>query len=73
MEGKVMMTTKEIIEKAVGRKYQSSQQPLQFYYDSWKNWWDTVIAPVEKVRIDRIERVLVEKGFLYDYKGRTKW
>jgi len=60
-----MMTTKEILEKAEGCKYRSSQQPLQFYYDRWKDWWDAVIAPAaEETRLDSIEKVLKEEGFL---------
>jgi hypothetical protein len=59
-----MMTTKEIIERIEGRKCQSSQEPLQFYYERWKNWWDTVVVPVEKARLDRIERVLRKEGFI---------
>ena len=59
-----MMTTREIIEKTERYKYQSSQEPLQFYYERWKNWWDTDIAPAEKARLDRIEKVLKEEWFL---------
>jgi hypothetical protein len=59
-----MMTTKEIIEKAEGRKTQSSPQVLQFYYETWINWWDTVVAPAKNERLDRIEKALKEEGFI---------